>query len=115
MTKWGSFSPRAKEKETTRIILLSQYKSAPITGPVSLWFMFCFEPVKSTSKKSREKMLKGETFHVKKPDCSNLIKFAEDCLKGIVIRDDSQVVYVSGRKVYSEKSETRIIVIPLEE
>jgi Holliday junction resolvase RusA-like endonuclease len=81
--------------------------------PVALSFLFAFEPPKSTSKKKRDKMLSGEIRHVKKPDVSNCVKFTEDCLKGTVIYDDSQVVSIRAKKFYAEKAETKIFVIKM--
>lgn len=50
----------------------------------------------------RPKSLKKSiTEHVKKPDIDNLVKALLDSLKGIVWRDDSQIVYMSANKVYT--------------
>ncbi len=55
-----------------------------------------------TSKVRRLQMLNGKIHHIKRPDASNLVKMYEDCLKGIIFDDDSQVVEFTARKIYSE-------------
>lgn len=55
-------------------------------------------------------MLLGQLHHIVRPDTTNLIKFAEDTLKGIVIEDDSQVYGIVATKIYSETPKTIIKV-----
>lgn len=62
----------------------------------------------SASAKMKEKMASGEINHMKKPDATNLQKFMEDCIKGIIIADDNQVVKISSSKKYSETPMTEI-------
>lgn len=63
----------------------------PVEGPISLSFTFRFKRVK-----------KKEKFHIKRPDLTNLVKLAEDCLSGIVFHDDRQVVESKARKELGE-------------
>jgi Holliday junction resolvase RusA-like endonuclease len=56
----------------------------------------------SSSQKERDKILQNRVVHVKRPDLTNLQKFLEDCLKGIVIHDDSQVYHHEATKHYGE-------------
>jgi Holliday junction resolvase RusA-like endonuclease len=65
---------------------------------------------KSSSKSSKESMASGLIPHVKKPDVSNLIKFAEDILKEIVIIDDNIVTKIVASKLYSDDPRTEITV-----
>lgn len=53
-------------------------------------------------------------YHVKRPDCSNLLKGVEDALRGIVYRDDSQLVRVTVEKIYSNSPgvEIRVAHVP---
>lgn len=55
-------------------------------------------------------MLAGVMHHIKKPDTSNCTKFLEDTLKGIVIEDDSQVVEIIAKKIYSDIPKTVLLV-----
>ena len=48
--------------------------------------------------------------HVKRPDLDNLIKFVKDCLNGVAYHDDSQVVFLTAGKKYSDNPHTEIII-----
>ena len=60
-------------------------------------------------------MLNNIIDHIVRPDCTNMQKFYEDCLKGIVIADDSQVVESIARKRYSDHPRTVITIKPVTE
>lgn len=80
-----------------------------IKRPILFSATFYFEPPKSWSKKKSGMML--HSGHTSKPDLSNLIKFAEDSLNGILWEDDSQIyAYGYTAKFWGEKSETIITV-----
>lgn len=57
---------------------------------------------KSTSKKKREEMLKGNIRPTKKPDADNIAKVIADSLNGVAYHDDAQLVEVNVRKFYRE-------------
>ena len=69
-----------------------------------------FMPIPESYRKKILKQIdeKGFAFHCHKPDVTNLQKNAEDCLKGIVILDDNQVVEVFSRKEYGIEAKTVI-------
>jgi len=103
-----------QETEEGRFILevksqLSGYDI--ITGPVKLTTTFFMPIPKSTSKKKKAQMLRGEIKHSKKPDFDNLVKFVCDCLNGIIWKDDSQVYISSVLKMYSENPMTVITIL----
>lgn len=106
-------SPRFREKAKAVWEIQQQYDDHLIESPVHLMFTFRMPIPASVSKKMRLLMLTGKKFHEKKPDTSNLVKFAEDCLKGVVIKDDNQVVSLQARKEYHENPQTIITVILL--
>lgn len=111
--KHHSYSIRAKEKLFFQWQIKSQYnRESPISGPVRLVFAFHMPITKNTSGIRKTQMLNGRLYHIFRPDCSNLVKHAEDCLKGIVIDDDSQVVDLHAQKFYSERPR---VVIQIEE
>lgn len=60
-------------------------------------------------------MLDGEIQHTKRKDVTNMVKFYEDCIKGIAFVDDAQVVEFTARKMYSDEPKVCIMVRGLEE
>lgn len=107
------YNPKDKEKQFARTIIYSQYDEELLRCPVHIDFTFYVPIPKSTSKKKKQMMVLGSLFPVAKPDTTNMQKFYEDCLKGIVIYDDNLVTDVMSRKRYSETPRTVINVIPL--
>lgn len=106
-----AYNPRYSEKQQAiRQIRRYHNQEAPITGPVRLYLEFHLPIPKGTSKDKKKQMLNNQIHPIKKPDVTNLQKFIEDCLKGLVIVDDSQVVEINARKMYSEKPKTIIQV-----
>ena len=67
---------------------------------------------KSTSRSAKEAMIHNMIPHVKKPDLSNLVKFAEDMLKGIVLIDDNLVTKIIAMKCYSVEPKTVMTISP---
>ena len=64
-----------------------------LDGAVRLSLAFYLPRPKSLSKKV--------TAHIKKPDCSKLIRATEDALTGIIFLDDAQVVELVAGKYYT--------------
>jgi Holliday junction resolvase RusA-like endonuclease len=46
-------------------------------------------------------MQAGSVLPSRKPDIDNVLKIVLDALNGVAYKDDSRVVSVSGRKIYS--------------
>lgn len=106
------YSAHTKYKEIFHAFIISQYKDAPLKGYVKLDLTFSFPYPKSASKKNLELMKAGKLFPTKS-DLTNLQKFAEDCLKKIVIDDDRNVVQISSKKLYAMAGSVQIKIIPL--
>ena len=68
-------------------------------GPVSLKLIAVFQTPSSASKKRQAAMLRGEIMPTVKPDWDNIAK-TTDAMKGIVWKDDVQVVRGAVVKVY---------------
>lgn len=66
-----------------------------------------------TGQKNR--LLWGFSNHNTKPDLSNLVKFYEDCLTGVIFSDDALISNVSACKRYSSQPRTEIKIMPCEE
>ena len=62
---------------------------------------------KSASKKAKTEMLLNGS-PVKKPDCDNYLKSICDALNGVAYADDSQIVCVTVRKIWSEEPKAEI-------
>ena len=70
--------------------------------PVTLSFLAAFPVPASWSKSKKAMALEGKIAHSGKPDIDNILKMI-DGLKGIVWKDDSQVVHIGDcLKCYSE-------------
>jgi len=87
-------------KRTVLAQVLPQKPPAPVEGPLVMVVEFLMPRPQSLPKR--------ETFHVKRPDVSNMIKAIEDALNGIVYRDDSQIVDLRATKTYSPSPGVRI-------
>lgn len=109
-----AFSPRYREKQHHQWEVASQYRGEIIEVPLFIHMEFHMPIPASTSKKQRAKMLENSFPHTKKPDCTNLQKYSEDCLIGIVIKDDSQVVSIRSQKKYSENPRSIITILKWE-
>lgn len=106
-----SFNPKIKQKMQAQWQIKAQYNQmSPMTTPVRLELTFHMPIPVSTSGIQRKQMLNGVIHHMKRPDVTNMQKFIEDVIKGIVIEDDSQVVEVVARKIFSETPKTVIKV-----
>jgi len=108
-----AYDPKAKEKESVRWQIRSQYREELITGRVQIDMTFFFPIPKNTSCIKRKQMLAHIITPVIRPDTTNLYKFYEDCLKGIVITDDNSNTDISARKRYSNHPRVLIRVIPM--
>lgn len=109
-----AYSPRYYEKRSHQIQIRHQWKEKPLSGPISLSINFYLPIPKGASKKFLRSVYNSEVLHTKKPDTSNLVKYAEDCLKEIVIQDDNQVVEIHARKFYSLAPKTIIKIYPVD-
>lgn len=111
-----SFNPHYKEKEAAMWHLRKQHAEKDVLEcPVMLEFLFEMPIPKSMPKKKLQLIEQGEKiFHVKRKDLTNCIKFAEDCLKGIVIKDDNQVCITKAQKYYSLEPKIIIHIYTLE-
>lgn len=58
---------------------------------------------KSFSKKKTAAAERGDILPVTKPDADNYLKGVKDALKGVIWKDDSQVVDAFVRKRYSSR------------
>lgn len=105
-----TYDPQETEESRFLFEVQKQWNRPPIEGPLKVRCSFEMPIPKGTSRKKTWAMIKDEIKHTKKPDISNLIKFIEDCLNGVVWKDDSQIIYLAGGKFYSEEPKTIIMI-----
>lgn len=111
--KFGTYTPEktVNYENLVQFSYIEQYKDKELLEEdLSVIINFYFPIPKSTSKKNRELMLKGEIRHNKKPDIDNCIKSITDALNNIAYKDDSQIVQIIAAKVYSEVPRTEVII-----
>lgn len=108
------YNPKHLQKEYTRWQVKSQYKGDILQTYVAVVFEFVFSIPKKTSKKNRELMSKGLCLPTG-CDNTNCQKFYEDCLKGIVFKDDRYVGAISSFKHYGEKPNVFAYIYPWDE
>ena len=60
------------------------------------------------SKTERKRRLTGESLPVVKPDIDNYVKAILDALNGVAFKDDSQIIALNAKKLYSDKPRTEI-------
>lgn len=77
---------------------------------LSMTLVVYMEIPKSKSKKFKQLAVDGVERPTKKPDCSNLVKGIEDAIKGLVYKDDSQIVSLRVEKYYSEEPRAEVII-----
>lgn len=96
------YSPKHEDKKYAQWQIKAQYRDDPIHAPVFLESIFLMPIPAGTSSIKRRQMLSHIIHPMKKPDCTNMLKFYEDCLKQIVISDDDNVIGGVYWKKYSE-------------
>ena len=111
----GKYSSQSREKKrwqeevNARLALTGQAFEELLKGPISLRLDFVMQIPLSWSKKKIDALKDGKViWHTVKPDTSNLIKWVEDGLTGIVWEDDKQVVLVHAMKYYGLKASTEL-------
>ena len=79
-------------------------------GAVKLAIIFNFHVLKGMERKTLGIKWKD---HTTKPDADNLVKAVKDGLKGVIFKDDSQVMNLKVLKRYSEKGDFVEIAVGL--
>lgn len=105
--------PKSKNYKATLALLASQamqeQKLTMTTEAVKLTIIILHAIPKSWNKAKRKQAIEGDKLPTTKPDIDNVVKTVMDAFKGIVWRDDSQVVEVKAQKFYSDAPLIRII------
>lgn len=90
-----------------------QWKWPPLHCPVMVVFFFHMSIPRGISMRIRMKMLNHEFPHLRKPGLNKLIAFAKECLRGIVWRENSQIIVLHAEKHYEwveENGKTEVFI-----
>ena len=108
-----TFNPQKTEREQVQWQIKSQFRGEPLTIPIALDLIFLMPIAESTTNTKKKQMANGLIAHTKKPDLDNLAKFILDAMNNLVFKDDSQVIEIRMKKIYSTSPGTVIRVIPM--
>jgi Holliday junction resolvase RusA-like endonuclease len=80
----------------------------------ALWvrLVFTLPHPRNLARSKINAILWGLTNPTSKPDVDNLAKFYLDCANGVLYRDDAQIVTLVARKLYGDKPQTEIEIMP---
>lgn len=101
-------------KEYVRLVASQQAPAKLLEGPLLLRVAVYRSIPKSFSKKKQNQAEQGLIRPTTKPDADNFLKGVKDALKGIIWKDDSQVVDVSVAKFYSERPRIEVTIEELQ-
>ena len=103
------YDPQAKQKKEIQFFIQNIAQSCfEDHGALKLVIEYQMPIPKSWSAKKRFKHINKP--HVSRPDLSNLIKFTEDALNGVVWKDDALIYELHCRKFYSETPKTVFLI-----
>lgn len=97
-------------KDYVRLAAAEHAPKVPLEGPLGMVLTVYRSTPKSFSKRKASLAEVGEITPTTKPDVDNYLKGVKDALKGIIWRDDSQVVEVYARKRYSARPRIEVKV-----
>lgn len=108
------YNPQRKEERDWLMLARRQITEKLSQGtPVSLYATFFMQRPEShfgTGRNAGKLKPSAPAHHVIKPDLDNLLKFVKDVLNGVAWHDDSQVVWTSMSKVYSDDNNPRTLL-----
>ncbi|MFD2116370.1 RusA family crossover junction endodeoxyribonuclease [Paenibacillus yanchengensis] len=90
-------------KDYVKIAAAEYAPSELLEGPLAVMIIAYRSIPKSFSKRKTAAAEAGEIYPTTKPDADNYLKGVKDALKGVMWKDDSQVVDAYARKRYSSR------------
>jgi Holliday junction resolvase RusA-like endonuclease len=104
-------SKTAAWEETIKTVAKSAMgDTPPLESPVSVFVYFGLPVPSSYSKKRTTACLEGREAPSKKPDLDNMAKAVLDAMNGVVFKDDSQIINLHLKKVYSIEVGVNVLV-----
>lgn len=107
-TRSHFYDPQYIAKKNFALEVKSQFNKSPISEKIFIFLSFEFKIPESWSKKKKARMVNQP--HAQTPDLSNLVKFTEDALNGIVWKDDALICSIHTCKKWSLQDMTTIII-----
>lgn len=86
----------------------------PLETAVSVFLYVRLAVPQSYSKKRTEACLSGLEKPCKKPDIDNIAKTYLDAMNGVIFKDDTQVIDLHVKKVYSAVAGVNVMVMEVE-
>lgn len=108
--RWNRF-PQRKEADSLTQWMGTQYDGPLIDHGVFISFEFYMPIPKRWRKDIKEKAKNGILHHVSKPDASNLAKYYEDCMRGVILKDDCKAVWISPVKLFAKNDDPRTEIL----
>ena len=119
--RFGKFTRVYTDKQTTDYeAVIKSYaahamgSSDPLETAVSVFLYVRLAVPQSYSKKRTEACLSGLEKPCKKPDIDNIAKTYLDAMNGVIFKDDTQVVDLHVKKVYSAFAGVNVMVMEVE-
>jgi Holliday junction resolvase RusA-like endonuclease len=107
-SRFGKFTRVYTDKQTLDYEAVIKFFAAQAMGstdlletPVSVFLYIRHAVPQSYSKKRTEACLNGFEQPCKKPDIDNIAKTYLDAMNGVIFKDDTQVIDLHVKKVYS--------------
>jgi len=101
------YNPSAKAQNLFANACADKLPITPMDGPIEANLIFYFSRPKNhygTGKNSNKLKDNIDTWHSKKKDLDNLIKFVLDSLNGKAYLDDSQICIINSAKLYTNSN-----------
>lgn len=119
-SRFGKFTRVYTDKQTLDYEAVIKFFAAQAMGstdlletPVSVFLYIRHAVPQSYSKKRTEACLSGLEQPCKKPDIDNIVKTFLDGMNGVIFKDDTQVVDLHVKKVYSAVAGVDVMVMEI--
>jgi len=97
-----AFAYTPKKSADYERLIAAQCPNRPIDGPLALNLQFGIPIPASWSKRKKADALSGVIRPTSRPDIDNYVKAVMDAVNGLAYYDDSQVVSLYAKLIYSD-------------
>lgn len=118
-TRYGGiikiYTPRETKnyEEKIKQEYLNTVGDIKLEGALQAKVLGIFPIPSSCNKNTKSKMINGEIYHTKKPDCDNMGKTVFDGLNTVAYDDDSQICKTQLDKMYGEEPKLEVTLSEL--